>query len=487
MIESGVKLRKGMCFFLAAFLMLSSLVTITSFAHAEAGWIAEGDQGYGEPRRVYSEDGAVLLELEPDELFIFTTNQKIYEKSTAARERLIGQYIREKFPGLKFRLVHWDDMGIRESNFEISGVYPDLVLELVDRNTTRIIKTYGMDYDLTPLIEKYGFDLDRIDEASMAIVLDRSTGGVLSIPFEINDYILFYNKTIFDKKNEPYPYPGMTYDEAYQKARKLTFGEDLTMYKGYLQHPDQYLKLNQLGLIPFSLTEPNKVVLDTPEWIDIVDNLVRFYDIRGNIWTTTDDFFTRGNVAMCVDHIERLLQAALVEEYMPANEVSIWKSRFAENGLVKGTWDIAPIPVLKEGDTTVYRPNMLGWFIPRQSELKETAFQVIMHMLSDEVQMGRAMDGVKGTVNTPEIAAAYGANIPQLQGLNLAAVYWGENAVQPVRDPEVAGEGYWDIALWMVYRQYILKDGYLSDMALRRVEMEQNQWIQDQIRQGKKW
>lgn len=158
-----------------------------------------------------------MLELEPDELFIFTTNQKIYEKSTAARERLIGQYIREKFPGLKFRLVHWDDMGIRESNFEISGVYPDLVLELVDRNTTRIIKTYGMDYDLTPLIEKYGFDLDRIDEASMAIVLDRSTGGVLSIPFEINDYILFYNKTIFDKKNEPYPYPGMTYDEAYQK------------------------------------------------------------------------------------------------------------------------------------------------------------------------------------------------------------------------------------------------------------------------------
>ena len=143
--------------------------------------------------------------------------------------------------------------------------------------------------------------------------------------------------------------------------------------------------------------------------------------------------------------------------------------------------------MLKEGDTTVYRPNVLGWFIPRQSELKETAFQVIMHMLSDEVQMGRAMDGVKGTVNTPEIAAAYGANIPQLQGLNLAAVYWGENAVQPVRDPEVAGEGYWDIALWMVYRQYILKDGYLSDMALRRVEIEQNQWIQDQIRQGKKW
>lgn len=119
--------------------------------------------------------------------------------------------------------------------------------------------------------------------------------------------------------------------------------------------------------------------------------------------------------------------------------------------------------------------------------MKETAFQVIMHLLSEEVQLGRAKDGIKGVVKTPEIAESFGANIPELQGLNLEAVYWGENAVQPVRIPEVAGEGYWDIALWMVYRQYILKDGFTADMALRRVEFEQNQWIQDRINEGRKW
>lgn len=449
--------------------------------------LVEGE-GYGDVRRVLAEDGqTVLLELEPDELFIFTTGNKILEKSVAAREKLIGQYIREKFPDLKFRIVNWDDMDIREKNFELSGVYPDMVLELIDRNTTRVIKTYGMDYDLTPLIEKYNFDLSRIDEACMALVYDRSTGGVLSIPFEINDYILFYNKTIFDKKNEPYPHAGMTYDEAYEKARKLTFGEELTMYKGYLQHPDQYLKLNQLGLIPFSLTEANKVVLDTPEWLEVVDNLVRFYDIRGNIWTTTDDFFTKGNVAMCVDHIERLLQASLVEEYWPAGEMDVWRQRFEDNGLVKGTWDIAPIPVVSEGDNTIYRPNVTGWYVPKQSQLKETAFQVIMHLMSDEVQMGRAKDGIKGTVMTPEIAAAYGTNVPQLQGLNLEAVYWGKNAVQPIRSPEVAGGGYWDIALWKVYRLYILQQGYTPDMALKVVELEENQWIQDRIAEGRQW
>lgn len=483
MMHFDVKSRTFFCLLFTIMLVFTSV--FLSVSGIEAAQV-EGNEGYEGVRKITS-DGKVLLELQPDELFVFTTNQKVYEKSFGAREKLIGQYIKDKFPNLKYKLVHWDDNGIREKHFEESGVYPDLVLDLVDRNTTRIIKTYGMDYDLKPLIDKYDFDLDRIDQACMNLVYDRSAGGVLSIPFEINDYILYYNKKVFDLKNEPYPTAGMTYDEAYEKAKRLTFGVDFTMYKGYLQHPDQYLKCNQLGLIPFSLTEPNKIVLDTPEWNYLVENLTRFYEIRGNIWNSTDDFFVRGTAAMCVDHLERLSQIALIEDFLPAGEINTWRERFAENGLVKGTWDIAPMPVLKEGDTTIYRPNLLGWFIPKQSKMKETAFQVIMHLLSEEVQLGRAKDGIKGVVKTPEIAESFGANIPELQGLNLEAVYWGENAVQPVRIPEVAGEGYWDIALWMVYRQYILKDGFTADMALRRVEFEQNQWIQDRINEGRKW
>jgi len=110
-----------------------------------------------------------------------------------------------------------------------------------------------------------------------------------------------------------------------------------------------------------------------------------------------------------------------------------------------------------------------------------------MHLLSDEVQMGRAKDGMKGVVNTPEIAAAYGTNLPELQGLNLSAVYWGKGAVQPVRSPEVAGGGYWDIALWKVYRLYIIQQGYTPEIALKRVEQEENQWIQERIAEGREF
>ena len=81
---------------------------------------------YGYVRQI-KKQGKVVLELEPDELFIFTTEFKPYEYSHIAREKAIGQFIKEKFPNLKFKLIHWDDeLGIRDDDFIANGVYPDI-------------------------------------------------------------------------------------------------------------------------------------------------------------------------------------------------------------------------------------------------------------------------------------------------------------------------------------------------------------------------
>ena len=117
--------------------------------------------------------------------------------------------------------------------------------------------------------------------------------------------------------------------------------------------------------------------------------------------------------------------------------------------------------------------------------MKEAAFQVITsYLLTDEVQKEISANGFKGVVKTDEIANAFGTNIPEYKNYNLKAVYWGENAAPPVRTPEVAGGGYWDISLWNVFRKYIFQYGLDSRTALQRVEKEENQWIQDRIAEG---
>jgi len=462
---------------------------------AEVGWdsktntvtINKTSERYGYVRRI-KKQGKVALELEPDELFVFISDHRVYKENEKSCERFIGQYIREAFPDLKFKIVTWDDHGFREEDFVDNGVYPDIYMQLPYRNTTRIIKTWGMDYDLTPLIEKYNVDLGRFNKASMNIILDRGAGAIYSLPFEINEYILYYNKKFFDMRNEPYPEIGMTYDEAFEKAQRMTFQNGFNQIKGYTQHPDQYLKLNQLGLMPFSLTEPNKVVLYTDEWLNLSENIRRFYKIGGNVWNTTDDFAMYGVAAMCVDAMDDMPYLATIEDYIAEDDYQWWTTNkdYNQNRTYKvpSEWDISSMPVLDSAPDTIYQPNLHGWFITKQSQLKETAFQVINYLLTDDVQKRRAADGAKGVVKTDEIAAAFGTNVPEYKNLNLKAVYWGENAVPPVRAPEIAGGGYWDIALWAVFRKYIFQYGLDTEIALQRVEKEENQWIQDRIAEG---
>ena len=116
--------------------------------------------------------------------------------------------------------------------------------------------------------------------------------------------------------------------------------------------------------------------------------------------------------------------------------------------------------------------------------MKETAFKVCAALLTDEAQKERAANGVKGVIKNDEIAKAFGTNIKQYKNKNLAAVYWGENAVQPVRSPEIAGGGYWDISTWAIFRKYIFQYGLSPEMVIQRVEKEENEWIQERIAEG---
>ena len=464
---------------------------------ADVGWdgktytvtINKTTERYGYVRQI-KKQGKVVVEFEPDELFIYAPSPKIFEISEIAQEKLLGQYIRKAFPDLKFKIIPWDYKGIQYEDFFQNGVYPDLIVEQPYRNTTRVIKTWGMEYDLTPLIEKYNFDTGRINKASMNIVKDRGAGAgaIYSIPYEINEYILYYNKKFFDMRNEPYPHIGMTYEEAYEKAKRMNFQNGFSQVKGYTQHPDQYLKLNQRGYTPFSLTEPNKVVLATEDWINLANNIRRFYTIPGNVWNTTDDFAKYGVAAMCVDAMDDLPYLSTVRDYLDEEDYQWWVTNkdYNQTGTfsVPSEWDISTIPVFEDAPDTIYQPNMVGWFIPKQSQMKDTAFKVIAHLLTDEVQKDRAANGAKGVIKTDEIANAFGTNIPEYKNLNLKVVYWGENAVSPVRSPEVAGEGYWDISLWAVFRKYIFQYGLSTEKALERVEKEENQWIQDRIAEG---
>ena len=88
---------------------------------------------------------------------------------------------------------------------------------------------------LSDLIEANNFDLE-----PYGTVLDqhyRMDGELYALPYRTNDWVLFYNKDIFDAANVPYPTNDMTWEELAEIAPQVTSGEGGSKIYGMYYQP----------------------------------------------------------------------------------------------------------------------------------------------------------------------------------------------------------------------------------------------------------
>jgi multiple sugar transport system substrate-binding protein len=432
-----------------------------------------------------------------DELFILAVNYKPFEWSatdlrTAERffDTVIGARLRAAFPAVKIKYATWD-FPVRYDDLANAGVVPDIIIDNPHNRIDRDLEPRGWVGDMTSMIEESGIDLSQLNEGAVAMVKSRSDGGIYGVPIFIDDHMLFYNKKIFDKFRMKYPTVGMTYDHIYKLAKKLTIQSGLDAYKGYMQHPDTYLVYNQLGLYPFLPTtseepapEDIMVSLTSPGWEELGENIERFLHIPRNTFTTVDDFLKGdmsrpGHVAMAVNTLQKLPMYAGNELYIDDGDEDDFRewAKSVEIG-------ITSVPVLHYGSQTIYQPNTLAAFIPPQSDKKEQAIAIVKWLVSEQAQIELSRHAIKGVLQTPNVVMSFGAAIPELAGIDTSAVYWGTNAaVRNYQNTE-----YWDIPLFMVFRQHVLRDGMTAKSSLIVTEREDiPAYIRSRAEAGQTW
>ncbi|MCI5699872.1 MAG: sugar ABC transporter substrate-binding protein [Lachnospiraceae bacterium] len=82
------------------------------------------------------------------------------------------------------------------------------------------LQSKGFCMDLTPLFEQNEYDL-----SNYGTVIDQHMtfgGDVYALPFRTNDWVLFYNKDIFDAAGVNYPSDDMTWEEVGELAKEIT-------------------------------------------------------------------------------------------------------------------------------------------------------------------------------------------------------------------------------------------------------------------------
>lgn len=310
--------------------------------------------------------------------------------------------IKEALPHITLNVMNAQE-GQRYADLIASGTLPDIIYESNSLQQGTIIR-HGFHYELDELIEKNNFDLGRFEPN----ILDQTRfsnaeGKLYGLPYSINRYAMLYNKDIFDRFGVDYPVDGMTWDEVYELAKTMTRVEDGVAYQGFsMWTPGSYFLNNQLSL-DYLHPEEDKADINTDGWATLFNNLKRFYEIPGSSLEITD--FIDGQIAMQVKafSVSQIQQMAEVPDL---------------------DWDMASVPTFKERPHTGFKPAGLSLFITSTSKMKDAAFEVVEYMVSEKYQTVIARNGVATTLDSEEVIAQAGADVPILEGKNYRALYY---------------------------------------------------------------
>ncbi|WP_284645138.1 ABC transporter substrate-binding protein [Paenibacillus silviterrae] len=217
---------------------------------------------------------------------------------------------------------------------------------------------------------------------------------IYGLPYRKSNWMLFYNKTLFDQANVPYPKADMTWNEFRDLAKKMTKGEGANKVYGAFLHPwaqTWYIQAVQTGasIIDKDLTPFKKALqfrLDMEK-----DGSIMGWSEQITTSAHYNSAFQKGNVAMNLIGDWHVAQLRLAE---------------AEKK-ISFDWDVVPIPH-PEGvapNTSLATPVSL--MLNKNSKHKEEAFKLLQYLSGAKGAKHFAAKGfLTGFIND-EIRKAY--------------------------------------------------------------------------------
>lgn len=366
--------------------------------------------------------------------------------------RYVAEPVKKKYPNITIEYVNFSTTGQNLSDLVAAKQAPDLVANGIV-NITKDFIPLGLAYDMTELIKKNGFDLNRIQPVYFdAIRTASGQTGVIGMPIWNQAFGLVYNKGLFDKFAAAYPKDGMTWDQVRDIAAKLTRNEGGIQYYG-LWVDDVYRGANQLSL-PFADWKTNKSLLQSQDWKDLFTLWTSLYQVPGFAAKGTDyrKMFYQGQLAMMSG------STSTAQTMLTYPEVD---------------WDVVTYPQNPKAPGVAQRVTDFDLFMTATSANKDAAFQVISVVLSDEVQSQISRNGRMSSLTSADIQNQFGKDIPQFQSKNVLAFTKPKLAAMP--------EYKYNVSLDAIVNEAfntVLYDGKDINTALRDGEEKMNQAIQ---------
>lgn len=316
-----------------------------------------------------------------------------------------GAFIEKKFPHVKINYLPSGGLaGVTRNTatYLAAGEKFDIVIASIG-GTSGTVLNNSLQLDLTPHVQKNKFDLNTIEPSSLEIQRQLANGGVYGIPFKTTTLVLYYNKDLFSKFGVPLPTNSTTWDDVTEMTKKLSRTEAGVTYRGLTAAYWHMFFLSQKS-VPVQDAKTYKALYTNDAYKKEMEFLTGFFRIPGNDWTTNpsdeqmEREFVKGTSAMLVslDDSWRL--------YKFPKELN---------------WDMVRLPARKDAPGTGPQTYPQYMYVTNMSANKDTAFQVIASMASEEFQAYYTKLGNLPILkNSSSLMKQYAADVPEFTGKN---------------------------------------------------------------------
>lgn len=320
----------------------------------------------------------------------------------------IQEPAKKKFPNVTIRKVDADKQVTMENLIATKDI-PDFIW--LGLTNLQQLTELNVPVDLGPLVAKHKFDLQKLDPQMVKSIRSYTKNGELDyLPFRSYAFGLHYNKSIFDKFGVEYPRNGMTWDEVIELARKVTRTENGVAYRGLSAGTLLNRMQSQLSL-PYVDPKTDKALVSSDDgWRKLFQVFQDIYGIPGNY--PSGSTFGDGSKAFLDTKT-----LAMFPQLLLLNNLDLAKA--ASEGF---QWGVVSYPTFK--DKPGAGPGIFsdGFVIPNGSKHPDEAFDVIAHLLSDEVQTMSSEKGNMTALVNPAIQKRLYADSPLSKGVDIPAL-----------------------------------------------------------------
>ncbi|MEF3309971.1 ABC transporter substrate-binding protein [Paenibacillus sp. GYB004] len=377
-------------------------------------------------------------------------------------EREIGGPIKQKFPHITPKFVPMTN-GKKVQEMITAGEQLDLIFSSTGLVYNNLLQ-HELQTDITPLIEKYKFDLNKLEPAVVDQMKLLGGGGMYGLPVFMSPATVYYNKDIFDKFGVPYPKDGNTWDDLYDLAKRLTREDGGVTYRGLFVSAQHFMRLNPYSLKTFD-PATQKASYSEEKWKKLFDNLTRFYTLPG--------YNMNGNLTYVTNQRNTFVKDRTVAMWIPVSTLHTAQELEGMN------WDLATFPAMADQPGVGPQPYPNAFWLTNTSKHKDQAFQVMAYLASEEFQL----PGVKrgefiSALKSEELRKAFGQDAAMYKGKNSKAIVPAKFApAAPIGKFNSVAEGN----LLTGYNNVILgkKD---VNTALREAEEATNKKIQEELK-----